>query len=161
ACATLAAFFLTQQRSLTQIALEQELKVQYESVIAALDYEGRAALVAGEAIAALPDVGNAVASGDRDGLLAYLGPLQASLKAHGIKYVSLTLPPATIFLRVHDPKKFGDDISARRRTIVTANETAKPVVGVERSLNSLGIFAIAPVVRDGKSQFVVDVGMEL
>src|SRR5215470_12921924 len=88
ACATLAGFFLTQQQSLTQLALNQELKVQYESVIAALDYEGRTALVAGEAIAALPDVAKAVTSGDRDGLLAYLGPLQAALKARGIKYVS-------------------------------------------------------------------------
>ena len=40
-------------------------------------------------------------------------------------------PPATYFLRVHDPKTYGDDISGRRTTVVEANKTGKPIVGVE------------------------------
>ena len=48
------------------------------------------------------------------------------------------LPPATLFLRVHDPKAFGDDVSARRATVVEANKTGKPIVGVEAGRDTLG-----------------------
>ena len=44
ACGILGTFSIVQQRSLTQLALDQQLKLQYDSVIAAIDYEGRAAL---------------------------------------------------------------------------------------------------------------------
>ena len=44
ACGILGTFSIAQQRSLTQLALDQQLKLQYDSVTAAIDYEGRAAL---------------------------------------------------------------------------------------------------------------------
>ena len=44
ACATLGGFSLAQQQAVTGLALDQELRLQYENVIAALDYEGRAAI---------------------------------------------------------------------------------------------------------------------
>ena len=53
ACAILGTFSIMQQRALTRLALEQQLKLQYDSVIAALDYEGRAALAV-DPISALP-----------------------------------------------------------------------------------------------------------
>ena len=40
ACGILGSFSIIQQRSLTRLALEQQLKLQYDSVIAAVDYEG-------------------------------------------------------------------------------------------------------------------------
>lgn len=43
ACAILGTFSIMQQRALTRLALDQQLKLQYDSVIAAVDYEGRAA----------------------------------------------------------------------------------------------------------------------
>src|SRR5439155_21058031 len=44
ACGVLGTFSIIQQRSLTRLALDQQLKLQYDSVMAALAYEGRAAL---------------------------------------------------------------------------------------------------------------------
>jgi methyl-accepting chemotaxis protein len=161
ACATLAAFSVVQQQSLTKLALDQELKVQYESVIAAFDYEGRTAMALSAAIAAMPQVADEVAKGDRDGVMKLLGETTAALKAQGIRFVNLIAPPATIFLRLHEPKTFGDDISGRRKTVVTANDKGVPVVGVERGRATLAVFAMTPVMRDGKSRFVVDVGTEL
>src|SRR5947208_721146 len=49
-------FSMTQQRALTRLALDQQLKLQYDSVIAALDYEGRAGLAVSSVIANLPPV---------------------------------------------------------------------------------------------------------
>ena len=159
ACGVLGTFSIVQQRSLTRLALDQELKLQYDSVIAALDYEGRAALALSAMMASLPPVADAITKGDRDGMVALLGGAQQALKAQGISFLNLTLPPATLFLRLHDPKAFGDDVSARRTTIVTSNQTGKPIVGVEAARDTLSIFAITPIMRDGKSIAVADVGI--
>ena len=160
-CAVLGVFSVVQQRSLTRLALDQQLKLQYDSVVAALDYEGRAALAASSVIAALPSVEADTLAGDRGALMHLLGDAQTALKAQGMPLINIMLPPATSFLRVHDPKAFGDDMSARRGTVVVASQTGKQVVGVELGRSALGIFALTPIMRGGRSVAVVDVGMTL
>ncbi len=159
ACGILGTFSIIQERSLTQLALDQQLKLQYDSVIAAVDYEGRAALAVSAVIATLPPVADAVAKGDRDALSALLqGPL-AALRPQGMPLISFHTPPATAFFRVHQPKLFGEDISARRATVVESNKTGKPIVGVEAGRDSLGVFAMTPIMREGKSIAVADIGV--
>jgi methyl-accepting chemotaxis protein len=159
ACGILGTFSILQERSLMRLALDQQLKLQYDSVIAAIDYEGRAALAVSATIATFPPVAEAVARGDRDAMSALLqGPL-AALKPLGMALISFHTPPAIAFFRVHDPKTFGEDISARRKTVVESNSTGKPIVGVEPGRDSLGIFAMNPIMRDGKSIAVADIGV--
>jgi methyl-accepting chemotaxis protein len=158
ACGVLGTFSIIQQRALTRLALEQQLKLQYDSVIAAIDYEGRAALAVSSVIAALPPVGDAISKGDRDGLGTLLGGAMKALTAQGIPLISFQTPPALTFYRVHAPKTFGDDVSARRGTVVEAIRDGKQIVGVEPGRESLGIFGITPIMRDGKSFANVDVG---
>jgi methyl-accepting chemotaxis protein len=159
ACGVLGTFSIIQQRSLTRLALDQQLKLQYDSVMAALDYEGRAALAVSAVIANLPPVAEAVAKGDRDALMPLLkAPLEA-IKPQGMPLISFQAPPATNFFRIHEPKIFGDDISARRKTVVESNASGKPIVGVEAGRDSLGVFGITPIMRDGKSIGVVDIGV--
>lgn len=159
ACGILGTFSIIQQRSLTQLALDQQLKLQYDSVIAALDYEGRAALAVSAVIATLPPVTEAVANGDRNALSALLEGSLAALKPQGVPLISFHTPPATAFFRVHAPKVFGEDISARRKTVVESNKTGKPIVGVEPGRESLGIFAMTPIIREGKTIAVADIGV--
>jgi methyl-accepting chemotaxis protein len=159
ACGVLGTFSIIQQRSLTRLALDQQLKLQYDSVMAALDYEGRAALAVSAVIANLPPVAEAVAKGDRDALMALLQAPLAAIKPQGMPLISFQAPPATNFFRIHEPKIFGDDISARRKTVVESNATGKPIVGVEPGRDSLGVFGITPIMRDGKSIGVVDIGV--
>ena len=158
ACGILGTFSIIQQRALTQLALDQQLKLQYDSVIAALDYEGRATLAVSAVIAALPPVTDAISKGDRDGLATLLGGAMKALTAQGIPLITFQTPPALTFYRVHAPKIFGDDVSGRRITVVEANRTGKPIVGVELGREALGIFAMTPILRDGKSIVNVDVG---
>jgi methyl-accepting chemotaxis protein len=99
ACGILGTFSIIQQRALIRLALDQQLKLQYDSVIAALDYEGRAALAVSATIAALPPVGNAIANRDRDGLAALLGDAMKALTAQGIPLISFQTPPAITFYR--------------------------------------------------------------
>jgi methyl-accepting chemotaxis protein len=159
ACAILGTFSVIQQRALMRLALDQQLKLQYDSVIATIDDEGRAGLAVSAVLANLPPVVDAVAKGDRAALEPLLsGPLEA-VKAQGIPLVSFHTPPATAFYRAQDPKHFGDDISARRSTVVESNKTGKAIVGVEPGRDSLSIFAMTPIVRDGKSIGVADIGV--
>ena len=158
-CGILGTFSVVQQRSLTRLALDQQLKQQYDSVMAALDYEGRAALAVRAVIANLPPVAEAVAKGERDPLMTLLQAPLAAIKPQGMPLISFQTPPATNFFRIHEPKIFGDDISARRKTVVESNQTGKPIVGVEPGRDSLGVFAMTPIMRDGKSIGVVDIGV--
>src|SRR5215470_3837049 len=114
ACGVLGTFSIIQQRSLTRLALERELKLQYDSVIAAIDYEGRTTLALSSMLAAMPPVAEAVTKGDRDALGTLLGGAMPALKAQGVPLVNVWTPPATNFYRVHEPKIFGDDTSKRR-----------------------------------------------
>ncbi len=161
ACATLTIFSVMQQQTLTRLALEREMQVQYESVIAAFDYEARVGLAVGGVVAALPPVLEAMEKSDRAALVALLSAPYAALKAQGIQLLNLHSPPAVAFLRVQDPKAFGDDISSRRGDVVSANTKGTAVSGAQQGRQTLAVFAATPVVRDGKSRFVVDVGIEL
>jgi len=158
ACAILGTFSVLQQRALTRLALEQQLKLQYDSVTAAIDYEGRATLAVSAVIAALPPVGDAIAKGDRDGLAALLGATMKALTAQGIPLITFQTAPALSFYRVHAPKVFGDDVSGRRSTVVEAIRTGKSIVGVEPGREALSIFGMTPIMRDGKTLANVDVG---
>ncbi|MES2193524.1 MAG: methyl-accepting chemotaxis protein [Pseudomonadota bacterium] len=158
ACAILGTFSVVQQRALTRLALEQQLKLQYDSVIAAIDYEGRTTLAVSSVIAALPPVGDAIAEGDRDALAALLGAPMKALMAQGIPLITFQTPPSLAFYRVHSPKVFGDDVMGRRNTVVEALKTGKPIVGVEPGREALSIFGMTPIIRDSKTLANVDVG---
>jgi methyl-accepting chemotaxis protein len=158
ACGILSTFSILQQRSITRLALEQQLKLQYDSVIAAIDYEGRTALTVSAVIAALPPVTDAIAKGDREALGTLLGSAMSSLREQGIPLITFEVPPALSFYRVHNPRTFGDDMSGRRTTVVEAMKAGRQIVGIEPALESLGLFGMTPIMREGKSLANVDVG---
>ncbi len=54
-------------------------------------------------------------------------------------------PPATSFLRVHAPDKFGDDLSGIRGSVVKVNTSKKPASGFETGRYFTGIRAVTPV----------------
>src|ERR1700723_4543351 len=159
ACGILGTFSVIQQRALMRLALDQQLKLQYDSVIATLDYEGRAGLAVSAVLANLPPIADAVAKGDRAAMEQLLSAPLEAIKAQGIPLISFHAPPAINFFRAHDPKHFGEDISARRNTVGESNRTGKAIVGVEAGRDSLSIFAMTPIMRDGKSIAVADIGV--
>jgi methyl-accepting chemotaxis protein len=63
-----------------------------------------------------------------------------------------------VIYRVHEPKIFGDDISGRRSTVAEAIKTGKQIVGVEPGRETLAVFGMTPIVRDGKTLANTDVG---
>ncbi len=69
------------------------------------------------------------------------------------------LPPATSFLRLHQPKEFGDDLSAFRHTVVLANQQQKPIVGLEVGRAGPGTRVVFPIAYQGTHVGSVELGV--
>ncbi|WP_457745796.1 methyl-accepting chemotaxis protein [Sulfurimonas sp.] len=54
------------------------------------------------------------------------------------------------FLRAWKPKKFGDDLSGFRKTIVAVKRDKKPLVAIELGRAGLVLRGLAPVIQNGK-----------
>lgn len=52
------------------------------------------------------------------------------------------------FLRLTDPKKFGDDIAAKRPMIAEALQTRKPIVSLDVTLYNISIVTLVPVFKE-------------
>ena len=121
--------------------------------------EARRALTVANSLAANAGVRQAFAARDRDALARLLVPGFADLKTKdALVQMQFHTAPATSFLRVHAPQKFGDDLSAIRATVVEVNRTHKPVFGIENGVEGLGIRGVVPVMHEGKSIGSVEVG---
>ncbi len=70
-------------------------------------------------------------------------------------------PPAFSFLRVHQPDKFGDDLSPFRNTVLAVNQTKRGVRGVEIGRAGLGLRGVEPVSFKGKHIGSVEFGGDL
>ncbi|MBF0285270.1 MAG: methyl-accepting chemotaxis protein [Magnetococcales bacterium] len=71
------------------------------------------------------------------------------------------LPPAVSFLRAHKPEQFGDDLSSFRKTVVAANQSRKPVVGLEVGRGGPGLRVVYPVFYQEKHVGSVEMGGSL
>jgi methyl-accepting chemotaxis protein len=146
--------------SLIHDAEERELKGLYENVSAAIQAEARVAQVASALVARIPQVSEAFSKGDRPGLKALLVPTFATLKNdYGVRQFQFHTPPATSFLRVHKPAKFGDDLASFRKTVVRTNVTKQPVGGIEKGVAGLGVRGMVPVFNNGKHIGSLELGM--
>ncbi|MDB5553121.1 MAG: putative methyl-accepting chemotaxis protein [Rhizobium sp.] len=126
------------------------------------DAENRA-LGRAELIADMPEVRRLFAVGDRDGLLAELSAAFANQKArHGVDQAQFHTAAAISFLRLHDPKTFGDDLTTTRPMVVAANRERQPLKGIAIARNGPGIFGIA-LMNDpsGKHVGSFEIGMNL
>lgn len=150
--------YRVRQAELEQVdAQAQALKQAYESE------EGlavEAAVMGAVTLGNTPDVVSAFAAGDRQRLSAAALPLFAEVKKQGISQVQFHLPPATSFLRLHQPAKFGDDLSSIRSTVVEANRDRKAVYGLEEGVSGWGIRAVVPVSVNGKHIGTVEYGAD-
>ncbi len=97
-------------------------------------------------VAGMPSIQDNLMFQSRDDLQTVAAPLFEGLK----KIIDLNvfhfhLPPATSFLRLQKPEKFGDDLSSFRKSVVQVNENLKDAVGIEAGVAGLSIRAVVPV----------------
>ena len=141
-------------------AEKTELVNMYKSAKAEIDSEGRLATAMSYIIASSPEMIKAMAEGRRDDLAAIAVPMFKELKKqYGVRQFQFHLPPATSFLRAHKAKKFGDDLSSFRKTILATNNMKKPIKGLEKGVAGLGIRGINPIYYDNKHIGSIEFGM--
>ncbi|NOX18979.1 MAG: hypothetical protein GXO87_11960 [Chlorobi bacterium] len=100
------------------------------------------------------------AEGNRAKLKEILLPiyLDSYKKKYRVAQFQFHTPPATSFLRLHKPLKFGDDLSAFRQTVIDANASKKRVVGLEVGRGGPGLRVVYPVEYEGKHIGSVEFG---
>jgi methyl-accepting chemotaxis protein len=148
--------------NLIHSAEERELKVQFDKILERIESERRLAMAMATLVANQPTVEDALAAGARDRLLAELEAAFTRLQTEfGLRQLQFHTPPAISWLRVHQPGKYGDDLSGFRRTVVETNRSREAVSGVEQGVAGLGIRGMVPLHVDGRHWGSVEFGFSL
>lgn len=141
-------------------AERRELASIFENVKASITSQGNAAQAMSALVAGIPDVQEAMANGDRERLAQMFVPGFSALKKDfGVRQFQFHTPPASSFLRVHKPAKFGDDLSSFRFTVVETNNARKAIYGLEIGKAGLGVRGMVPIAANGVHQGSVEFGM--
>ncbi|MEW8397016.1 MAG: methyl-accepting chemotaxis protein [Candidatus Thiodiazotropha sp.] len=141
-------------------AEENEMQEIFKTVVAGIESEGRLAKAMSALVAGIPDVQSYFAERDRESLEELFVPgFQVLKKEYGVRQFQFHEPPATSFLRVHKPAKFGDDLSSFRFTVVEGNKSRWAFQGVEVGVAGLGVRGLVPVNYAGEHVGTVEFGM--
>ncbi len=149
----LPTFFSYQQKlNSTSRQLEEELFTVITQVRRQLttDMAEQLRLLA-YAVAAVPTVQSNLDGRYRQPLQNLTAPLYENLqKAVDLNVFHFHLPPATSFLRLQKPEKYGDDLSSFRKTVLRANENQEEAVGIEKGVSGISLRAVVPVIYLGR-----------
>ena len=163
--AGLAAFAAAEfaQRRQAEEAVRRESADLGHAIGVIMEAESARAAALAAAVAAVPEVVDAFRRDDRARLLALTAPVQAALRREGVavEQFQFHLPPATSYLRVHQPARFGDDLSAFRATVVAANRDRRAIQGLEGGVAGLGFRGVQPVAAEGRHIGTVEFGLSL
>ncbi|HBW38650.1 methyl-accepting chemotaxis protein [Desulfosporosinus sp. BICA1-9] len=107
-----------------------------------------------------PDVAKALAERDRATIVRLVQPVFEEIKKEGFSQLQFHVAPATSFYRAHSPKKFGDDLSKIRPTVVTPNQEHKIVQGLEEGVEGYGFRVVVPVKYQDQWVGTVEYGMD-
>nr|WP_240905588.1 methyl-accepting chemotaxis protein [Thiorhodococcus mannitoliphagus] len=151
---------LSQLTAISDRAELRELEDHYDALTSAIASTGEQAQALSALVAHIPEIQQAFAQDDRERLKAMTQPVFEHLSEHqAVRQFQFLKAPATSFLRVHMVDRYGDDLSAIRKTIVQANRTQEPVLGLERGVAGLGVRGVEPVFYEGRHLGVVEFGM--
>jgi methyl-accepting chemotaxis protein len=139
---------------------QRELRSHYDALLSHIADESHRAAAMSAVVAAMPATQDAMARQDRNALIGLFGPVFAATKSeYGVDQFQFHVAPATSFLRVHQPAKFGDDLSSFRKTVLLANQDHKVVVGLEGGVAGLGIRGVVPIVQGTSHLGSVEFGL--
>ena len=138
------------------------LEAKFNGVTKALEDEANSATAMALVVASMPDVQKTFGDRDRKALSDLTLPFYDSQKGPlSLAQFQFHTPPATSFLRLHKPEKFGDDLSSFRQTVVEVNQNRTNISGIEKGVAGFGIRGVVPV-YDGSSHVgSVEFGIKL
>lgn len=140
-------------------AERRELDGHYSYFLGSLTKEAERAAAMASVVSTMAPVQDALAKQDREALAKlFEGGFKSLKSAQDIEQFQFHLPPAISLYRVHQPAKFGDDLSSFRKTVLAANQTMAPVIGLERGVAGLGVRGVMPVQAGGKHVGSIEFG---
>lgn len=155
-----SATAFSQFQELLFAAEKNEIYKSSEHLTDAIEAERQTAEMLSVLLANLPEVQHAMLNKDRAQLANMLQSIYPTLaKNYGISQWQFHTPPAISLLRLHQPEKFGDDLSKLRPAVVDVNKTGKTIGGLENGIAGLGIRGIAPISWQGQHLGSVEFGM--
>lgn len=158
----MSTFYMLNSNQLSSEAEKRELQSVYDAVTAQINNQAMFAQAMSAMIASQPSLQEAFAQGNRELLTKQLLPVFTMLnQQYGVAQFQLHTAPATSFLRLHKPQKYGDDLSNIRPTIIQVNTTRQPVKGVEEGISGLGIRGLVPVITEGVHIGSIEFGINL
>jgi len=150
------------ENSLIHVNEEKQLRHQYRIFLNDIELKKNMAMSLAHLTAQNPDVAEALAARDRQRLLSLMEPGYPVLKElYGAEQFHFHVPPATSFLRLHAPERYGDEMASFRPTIVQAVQTGKSVSGIEAGVFGLSIRGVAPVFSRNELAGTVEVGLSM
>lgn len=156
----LLAVVLNQFKEMSLRAENNQLRDLHKTIQARVNDTSRHALLVIDSVVNAPGVVDSFANKKRERLQQLTAPVFDSLRnTYNIRQFQFHLPPATSFLRLHDPERHGDDLSSFRRTVVRANELQKPQVGLERGVAGIGLRGVMPVMYNGNLVGSAEIGL--
>ncbi len=151
---------LANMQSLVREAERSALDAHLKAINNAIAAENRLAEAMSALVANIPLVQEKFGSGDRKLLADLFVPgFGLMKKEYGVEQFQFHTPPATSWLRVHMPAKFGDDLTSFRHTVIATNRNQKPTRGLEGGAAGLGARGMVPVLHNGKHLGSVEFGM--
>lgn len=152
---------LKAQDDLSQHYETEHLDTLHQILLGKIHEREQLAVALAQAYANMPEVQEAFARQDREALLADLAANYALLDAQfGVNQAQFHLAPATSFLRLHKPEKFGDDLTDLRQTVVIANAEKRIVTGLEGGVAGYGIRGVVPVSYAGEMIGTFEFGLD-
>ncbi|EKF61555.1 methyl-accepting chemotaxis protein [Agrobacterium albertimagni AOL15] len=146
----------------TEDAVNREVAGDLALIETDMAAQKKAASALALALAGQPEIAQLIESNARDEILGrFAGSLPAIISEGGLQLITFANASGEVVARIHNPEKFGDDMKGRRKTVVEALSSGKLVAGTEPGLAAVSMFASAPVVRDGNTVGIVDVGTGL
>lgn len=145
---------------LAQRSAQSELHSYVKTLKSTIAAEARRAESMSALVANMPIASKLFAAKDRQGLFDLFVPSFKVLKKnYAVRQFQFHTPLAISFARIHKPKKFGDDLSSFRKTVVNTNAVKKPTVGTEIGVAGLGVRGMVPVSYGGKHLGSLEFGM--
>lgn len=157
-CGGIAFFSIWQQQAIVDAAMAREAQADFANLTSALNAETRTTLAVAEALASMQSLKVAVRDRDRTATLALLKEAHERIVPRGLELITIQVPPAVAFSRSHNVKAFGDDLAARRKMVVQAISTRKPLGGIEAGRDVLNVFGTAPILDGDTLLGTVDIG---
>ena len=149
------------QNAMSDQSLQKELSSDLHVIQADMEAQKRAAAGLAVTLAGEPETADLIGKNDRASLLAKYTASLPAIKAQGLQLITFSNSDGMAVARIHAPDTFGDDLKGRRKTIVAALTQGKLSAGIEPGRTAVSMFASAPVIKDGKTVGIVDVGTSL